>query len=168
MEGTLQKRLFWSAMGAQSSGSLLLSTNATMSEVLTLGQALWGHWGCRQKSAVVPGLSASVWVETEHVQAGMKQRNSCFDGGRVQGAGGQLMCIHDQQQTTENREEGIPVHLCLEAQGEIEVAYGCTGVMWRTDRGWEGGQQAQEDGQGSESEGASFTSSSAWGPGLSL
>lgn len=78
------------------------------------------------------------------------------------------MCMHDRQQTTENSEEGIPIHLCLEAQGEIEVAYGCKGVMWRTNRGWEGVQQAQEDGQGSESEGASFTSSSAWGPGLSL
>lgn len=66
--------------GSSASGSCLLASYATRSEALTLGQALWGQQGCGQKSAAVPGLSASVSGETGHAHTGMMQSNSCLDG----------------------------------------------------------------------------------------
>lgn len=68
-----------------------------MPEAPTLGQALWGHWGCRKKSDVVPALSTSILGEAEHAQMRRTQCDSCCDGTRMRDWGkegkGQPMCM---------------------------------------------------------------------------
>ena len=68
-----------------------------MPEAPTLGQGLWGHWGCRKKSDVVPALSTSVLGEAEYAQMRRTQCDSCCEGTRMRDWGkegkGQPMCM---------------------------------------------------------------------------